>query len=136
MWGVIMSYNQTMQVQEPWRRLLLRTDKTAKLYEQPQNANTQPGCRLCSEAALIREFKHWILMPNSFPYDRYFSKSDMLITARHTDGYDLTMAELEELRQIKAHELQEYDLIFENLPKQKSIPHHLHFHLVEIKKPV
>jgi hypothetical protein len=126
-----------MQAQETWRRLLLRTPDTAKLYEEAQKKSGGLGCRLCHDQNYIKEFDYWLLMPNAFPYDRYFSKSDMLVTKRHTDGHDLTTEEQAEFKYLKAHSLtDDYDLIFENLPKQKSIPHHQHYHLVEIKKSV
>jgi len=124
-----------MQHQESWRRLLLRTEATAKKYEAAQQEPGEPGCRLCKDDTILNEYEYWRLMPNAFPYDRFFVKSDMLVSKRHTDGNDLSEEELTEFRQIKSGGLADnYDLIFENLPKQKSIPHHIHYHLVEIKK--
>lgn len=126
-----------MQEQEPWRRLLLRTEETAKQYEEAQKA-TPPskGCRLCNDLESIAEYTHWRLMPNRFPYDRYFTKSAMLVSKRHTDETGLTAEERAEFFELKRDVFaDEYDIIFENLPKQKSIPHHMHYHLVELKRP-
>jgi hypothetical protein len=125
-----------MQAQEPWRRLLLRTEATAKRYEEAQkNSTADAGCRLCADKETITEYTHWRLVPNRFPYDRFFSKCEMLISKRHTDETGLTTAEKSELFELKNTVLSDqYDLVFENLPQQKSIPHHIHYHLVKIKR--
>ena len=60
----------------------------------------------------------------------------MLISNRHTDENGLTEEEVAEFRKLKNTEFSdEYDLLFENMPVQKSIPHHIHYHIVQIKKP-
>ncbi len=128
-------YTTPMQKQEPWRRLLLRTEETATRYEAAQEAKAGGGCRLCSDSETIREFNHWRLTPNAFPYDRFFETSHMLVTKRHTDENGLNEDEKEEYKILKNTELTDtYDLVFENLPKQKSIPHHIHYHLATIRK--
>jgi len=124
-----------MQLQENWRRLLLRTEETAAKYEAAQREPQQVGCKLCNDLETIYDFTHWRLMPNAFPYDKYFSKSIMLVTKRHTDEANLSTAELMEFRDIKkSNALAEYDTILEQLPKRKSIPHHLHYHIVTIRR--
>jgi len=126
-----------MQEQEHWRRLLLRTEETATIYEEAQkNSPKTNGCRLCNDKETIKKYEHWRLVPNAFPYDRFFSKSVMLISNRHTDENGLTEEEVAEFRKLKNTEFSdEYDLLFENMPVQKSIPHHIHYHIVQIKKP-
>ena len=125
-----------MQQHEPWRRLLLRTDETATKYENAQHTSTQSGCRLCEEQDTIKDFKYWRLTPNAYPYDRFFEQSHMLVSKRHTDENGLNEQEITEYKHIKHSGLsEEYDLVFENLPKQKSIPHHIHYHLVTIRRP-
>ena len=128
-----------IQKQEAWRRTLLRTEETALKYESAQTeteSGSAIGCRLCDDPATIQDFKHWRLVPNAFPYDRYFSKSDMLVSKRHVDELGLSEVEKVELLKLKSEVLtNQYDIILENLPKQKSIPHHIHYHLVEIKRP-
>jgi hypothetical protein len=96
----------------------------------------KPGCRLCNDTESIREFEYWRLMPNKFPYDRFCSKSDMLVTKRHTDETGLTKQEREEYFKLKSEVLvDEYDSVLDHLPKQKSIPNHCHFHLISFKRP-
>ena len=126
-----------LQEQEPWRALLLRTPETAARYEEvKKNTPKTDGCRLCSDGRALQEFKHWYIMPNEFPYDRFFEKSDMLVSKRHTDEEGLNAEEIAEWRELKNTVLSDnYDHIFENLPKQKSIPHHIHYHLVTPYRP-
>lgn len=126
-----------MQEQEHWRRLLLRTEETATNYDEALKEKLEIGtCRLCADLEFIVEYQYWRLMPNKFPYDRYFSKSDMLVLKRHSDERGLTPEEREEYFQLISGVLaDQYDSMLNHLPKQKSIPHHCHFHLVKIKKP-
>lgn len=125
-----------MQEQPHWRRLLLRSEEGAKAYEIAQQTMPKTeGCRLCNDPETITDYKYWRLVPNRFPYDRYFSKSEMLVSKRHVDERGLTSEEMSELYNLKTELAEEYDLIFENMPKQKSIPHHIHYHLVEIMRP-
>jgi len=126
-----------MQKQEHWRRLLLRTEKTATAYENAQEEQVAGStCRLCADPEVIREYEHWRLMPNRFPYDRLFSKSDMLVLRRHSDEYGIREDERAELLELKTSVLvDEYDAFLEQLPKQRSIPHHFHVHLVQYRRP-
>lgn len=121
-----------IQHHEPWRQLLLRTKETAAKYQEVLKTTPKTdGCRLCNDKSTIEEFKHWKIVPNAFPYDRFFAKSDMLVSKRHTDEDGLNDEEIAEWRELKNTVLSDqYDHIFENLPKQKSIPHHIHYHLV------
>jgi hypothetical protein len=125
-----------MPTHEPWRRLLLRTRNTADAYEAAKQAEAHiKECRLCSDHDTLEDYSHWRLMPNRFPYDRYFATSHMLVLKRHSDERGLTFDELDELRHLKQTTLGEhYDLIMENLPKQQSIPHHTHYHLISLKR--
>ena len=124
------------QPQEHWRRLLLRTEETAKRYEEAQKV-TPPGngCRLCNDPDSLAEYEHWRIMPNAFPYDRYFAKSDMLVLKRHSDERGLSKAEREEYFQLLNGLADQYDSLLNHLAKQKTIPHHCHFHLISFKRP-
>ena len=125
-----------VQPQEHWRRLLLRTEAAAAAYERAQQQPKTGDCRLCSDSETRETYQHWRLIPNRFPYDRYFSRSDMLVTNRHVDERGLSEAERAELTELKSTVLSDtYDLVLENLPKQSSIPHHYHVHLVTLKPP-
>jgi hypothetical protein len=132
------------QPQEPWRRLMLRTKETAETYAQFQaenRARKEAGedmheCAICADTkAVIEEYTHWVRMKNAFPYDRHFTQSDMLALKRHSDETGITQEERAELIELKKKLADTYDHILENLPKQQSIPHHYHVHLVTFPIP-
>jgi len=126
-----------LQRHEHWRAYLLRTKETADEYERVKEQHEPTtGCRICNDPETYDTFEHWRLVPNRFPYDRYFSKSDMLITKRHIDETGLTEEERREFIKLKKTILNDrYDIVLENLPKQSSIPHHYHVHLAVLKQP-
>lgn len=126
-----------MQDQPHWRRLLLRTEESAAAYEREIALLPKDGsCPLCKFETVIKEFDHWVLMKNKFPYDRYFTKSDMLVTKRHIPEGQLNEEERAEYFKIKNKHLSpEYDSAIEHMPAQKSIPEHVHVHMVEYIRP-
>jgi hypothetical protein len=123
--------------QPHWRRLLLRSEEAALKYEESIRNHTHSNiCNLCNDnVSTLKEFSHFKLMKNKFPYDRYFTKSDMLVSKRHVAEHELTEEERAELIAIKKSLSDSYDSIIEHLPKQKSIPDHYHVHIVEFKRP-
>jgi hypothetical protein len=126
-----------MQEQPHWRRLLLRSEETASRYEVEieERKHSAHICPLCEFEDVIREFEHWVIMKNKFPYDRYFSKSDMLVSRRHAAEDAITDKERDEYHYIRTHMLgDEYDTVMNHLPKQKSLPNHYHVHLIQIKR--
>jgi hypothetical protein len=125
-----------MQLQPHWRQTLLRTEKTAQAYEQYIKKRTsKSGCPLCESNEVFKEYEHWVLMHNKFPYDRYFSKSDMLVPKRHITEGQVSDVERAEFIHLKRDVLfTDYDSIIEHFPEQKSIPEHVHYHLVQYKR--
>jgi len=122
----------------------LRTKETAENYAQHQAKNragkeageTMPTCAICADTeAVLKEYTYWKVMKNAFPYDRYFTKSDMLVLKRCGNETNITAEERAELIRVKESLSETYDHILENLPKQSSIPHHFHVHLITFKKP-
>jgi diadenosine tetraphosphate (Ap4A) HIT family hydrolase len=126
-----------MQEQPHWRKLLLRTEESAAKYEKEiAERGDDASCALCLFETVVKEYEHWFLMTNKYPYDRYFTKSDMLVSKRHVPEQDLTKAELDEMRELIRSDLStDYDSIIEHMPLQKSIPEHTHMHLVQYKRP-
>ncbi len=113
----------------------LRTAKTNTDYTKWRNTNTSSdGCVLCQKISL-REFTHWRLIANDFPYDRIVDKHDMLVTKIHKTEAELSKEEQIELFNLKQHELNDtYEYIIEPLLSIKSIPDHFHLHLATVKK--
>ena len=108
-----------------------RTLETHNLYMKDIEAGgLDEGCLLCERAAL-HTFEYWKIIENKYPYDRVALVHEMILPLRHTDGCDLSEAEKAELEVLKKTFLNDhYHFIVEALPKTKSIPAHLHMHLI------
>jgi diadenosine tetraphosphate (Ap4A) HIT family hydrolase len=79
---------------------------------------------------VLREFDHWLLIKNEYPYTMIMTKHDMLIPKRVVPTRNLlTSVELAELDQIIDLLAPDYDLMFENFPHIRSMPDHYHIHL-------
>lgn len=89
------------------------------------------GCPLCKEVTSVTEFEHWRIVLNDFPYDKVASLHHMLIPKRHITLDEVTPEEQVEFNSIFKTTLNEkYTLIAQALPKKRSIPKHLHYHLL------
>ena len=115
----------------------LRTRKTTNRYKKHiADGFLADGCSLCkkNKKELIKEFKHWKIVNNIFPWDRIAKTSHMVIPKRHVKGINLTMTEIKELESIKSGYINEkYQIIVESTHKNKSIPEHFHLHLIVTK---
>lgn len=91
-------------------------------------------CPLCS-SIVKREFSHWKIVPNKYPYDAVASLHDMIISKRHVTWGELTDEELVQLSEIKREYLADnYTFMLEAFPKHRSVPGHFHLHLIVAKK--
>lgn len=109
----------------------LRSPEGKRAYDEYLlTADPHRPCPLCTEPS-VTEFVHWRTMKNSFPYDLIAKTHHMLVTKRHAKESELTSVERDELTQIKASaELQAYDWIIEPTIKNKTIPAHMHLHVL------
>ncbi len=114
----------------------LRTKETQEKYEERKKSHSFINeCALCEKVEIIEKFKHWLLVPNAFPYDLVAETHHMLIPKRHTTYEKLTKEEREELELLKATHLEEnYETIAENTNRRKTIPQHFHLHLIVFKQ--
>ncbi len=114
----------------------LRKKETQEAYRKlmkQRDALEVPRIDIASEKK-IREFEHWILIKNKFPYDRVAKKHDLLFPRRvFTEDKDISGAEREELREIKKELQSEYDIAFESFSHSKSIRGHFHIHFISFK---
>lgn len=86
-------------------------------------------CPLCASVPL-KEFTHWKLLENDFPYDRVTVVHHMLLPKRHVSEPELTEEEREEYASLKRGYIAEhYEMLFEGTPKQRSVPEHFHIHV-------
>ena len=86
-----------------------------------------------SNEVVIKEFKHWLIIENKFPYDLVLETNHML-APRRIFGY-LSEATPEELAEyfIIMKQLDEekfYNSMMENFTGDRSIHRHIHIHLM------
>ena len=111
-----------------------RTEETEKKYSEARDHGWDSGvCHLCSDPS-IKEFAYWRIIDNLFPYDKIASTHHMLIPKRHVIEKDLTEEEKAELYSIKYGYVNDnYEFVMEVVPKGKTLPPHLHLHLLIAK---
>lgn len=91
-------------------------------------------CPLCAIPSR-KEFEHWRLVENDFPYDLVASVHHMLIPKRHAIERELSAEEWEEFNRIKhGYANEHYAMMFEGMAGQHSVPSHFHVHLVVLKE--
>ncbi len=82
---------------------------------------------------LIKDFVHWKIIKNKFPYDAIFSTHHMIVSKRiFSSTEEATAEETAEYLEIKQQLNNEgfYDLLLENFHKNQSKPKHCHIHLL------
>jgi len=111
-----------------------RTEETDAKH-RAYRAQTRPEdpCPLCAEREVIRQFTHWKVLLNEFPYDAIAKTHHMIVPVRHVAEDGVTPEAWQEYQAIKRTFIQQYDVTIEAM--RKSIPSHFHIHLI-IKKDV
>jgi diadenosine tetraphosphate (Ap4A) HIT family hydrolase len=112
-----------------------RTAAMHATYEKGRGSDLGADrCPFCHEIPETK-FNYWFIKPNKYPYDGVALKHDLLMPYRHVADFDdLSEAELRELSELKSTILNEsYTFLIEAMNKNKSIPGHFHFHLIEPK---
>ena len=112
-----------------------RSEETEHKYtEFRAQGGLDAGCRLCALEPL-QSFQFWKLCKNDFPYDAVAQVHHMLIPKRHVTDDGLSEEELHELKTLKKGVVNDnYDYIVDSTNRTKSIPTHVHLHLLSIKK--
>jgi hypothetical protein len=84
----------------------------------------------------LREWKHWAIIDNAFPYSAVFKTHHLLLPKRVTTEDGLTAAERKELPLILKELNNEgaYDCMMSNFTKKQSILQHYHMHLLSFKE--
>jgi hypothetical protein len=113
----------------------LRTEETRQKYKKfKANGFLDDGCNLCKEETLTKSFKYWRIVDARFPWDRIAKIHHMIIPKRHIVYEELNKSEKKEFEIIKIGYIEKkYELIAEATNKKKSIPEHLHIHLIILK---
>jgi hypothetical protein len=85
------------------------------------------------EESILREFTHWVIIKNRFPYDNVAKVNDMLVSkrpiGRHYDGTKDEEDEYHAILKLLAKEGY-YDALIENFPSTKSVKKFAHTHLI------
>ncbi len=122
-------------------RTFLRSDEMMTKYMSDMRELEEKGTRtnpfLDWKSCLVKEFEHWVIIENKYPYDAIATTSHIISTKREVAfNWDLlTPEELDEFNAIKKDYLSEhYDVIWENLPKGQTVPGHFHLNLLVLKR--
>lgn len=117
-----------------------RSEGTEILYKKFKEEKQLAGADLHSfnlnDEIVIREFDHWLIIENRFPYDNMTSVNHMLVpkrvVANLSETSDQEQAEHLVIKKILTDEGY-YDAVVENFPRSKSVTKHLHLHLIRWK---
>ena len=119
----------------------LRTDATQHAYDQAR-ADGETSLTFDAQGLAIfdleqerflREYTHWVVIENRYPYDKVFAVHHMLVPKRPFPFVrEATDEERAEYYQIKKELDQdsEYQSIIENFSNSRSVRKHFHAHLV------
>lgn len=104
------------------------------MYAKHRKNKVDKGCPLCN-AEGIKVFNYWKIIKNKFPYDRISEVHDMILPIRHATENELTKEEWDEYNKLRKGFLNEnYTYFIEASMKTKTIPSHLHIHLINVKR--
>lgn len=126
-------------------KFTLREVEDEIAYAKARESGLMPKCRYCVVKNVVREYEHFLVMENDFPYTRIAKVNHMLSPKRHVASfYELNDAERAELEQIYLHidrgsadgALPPYDQIIKNTTRNMTIPGHVHLHLIQFKDSV
>lgn len=84
--------------------------------------------------APLKEWQHWLLIENEFPYTAVFKTSHMLVPRREISRKQISADEQKELDEIIDEVERKYDAMMINFPTKQSIKHHHHIHLLSYKE--
>jgi len=107
-----------------------RTKKQEEFYQRNKKKNNS-SCPFCEKDLLVIEFKYWIILNNRYPYNN--TTCHLLCPKRHIEfSSELKIKEFYELEYLKKNYFDKhYDVIVENIGKNKSIKNHYHLHLIK-----
>jgi len=117
----------------------LRTPEQEQFYQDQRKNVPENFCFLCERDLLRKEFKHWYICENRYPYTKISDKHDLLACKRHISNIDeMTREELQELDsiifQIARRQIGNYDQVTWNIPDRQSNRFHFHLHLIKLKE--
>ena len=122
-------------------RTFLRSEATMNRYMADMRLLEEKGIHTNPlrdwKSCLVKEFNHWAIIENKYPYDAIAKVSHILLTKREVPfKWDLlSKEELDEFNEIKSKYLPDnYDLIWENLPSGQTVPVHFHLNVLVLRR--
>lgn len=116
----------------------MRSEETMTRYMAVMKERKEKGIEYSPfKETPIKEFDHWIIIENQFPYDAVATTTHMIATKREVpfDWSLLNEEEKNEFEKIRKEYIAErYDAIWENLPKGQTISKHFHLNLLVLKR--
>lgn len=104
--------------------------RTAEMEGIYREAKQRDDLIPLDEEAPILQWKYWKLIYNRFPYDAVFAEHEMLVPLTPVRTRDqLSFGAVVELNTILNELANQYDIVFENLPRKRSIKALYHLHL-------
>ena len=119
------------------RKTFVRSQETMQRYieyKSHMQEGENPFARLKSSP--IKEFDHWLIVKNEFPYDMFAKVHHMLVLKNDTpfSWQKLSDEEMREFTELKdGYIANNYDMIIENLPSAQTVPGEFHLHLIVLK---
>jgi diadenosine tetraphosphate (Ap4A) HIT family hydrolase len=119
-------------------KISLRSPEMQAKYQERRKTYHDDTCVLCGLAhdPALPAFETLKIALDEFPYDRVAQRHYMIMTKRHVQRFeDLTAQELAEL--LAAYDQAAgwgFESIIVNVGSERSMPGHLHWHLVEYRE--
>ena len=119
------------------RKTFVRSPETMQRYieyKSRMQESEDPLSRLKSTP--IKEFEHWLIVNNEFPYDMFAEVHHMLVLKNDTpfSWHQLPDAQMREFMELKdGYIADNYDMMIENLPSAQTVPGEFHLHLIVLK---
>jgi len=108
----------------------LRTHKSEQAYQEELLKRSD---RDLSDDPSIREWEHWRIIENLFPYDAAFKVHHLLLPKRRVSEIELNEEEKKELEVILQELTDVYSFWMVNFKAKQSIKNHFHIHLLTYK---
>jgi galactose-1-phosphate uridylyltransferase len=122
--------NQNSKKTEIYLAPTLRKHESERMYQE--TLAQQPNRKL-SEDKSIREWVHWRIIENLFPYDAAFKAHHLLLPKRAVSESELSKEEKQELEKILIELTDSYSFWMVNFKAKQSIKNHFHIHLLTYK---
>ncbi len=110
----------------------LRTYRDEVKYAKVKKVRSSKDNALKEEKPL-KQWKHWKLIINAFPYSSAFKIHHLLVPNRVVSESELNETERKELDTILAEVSEDYDCLLVNFVSKQSIRNHFHLHLLTYK---